>query len=67
MIVSLEHVCFGYLKAILLTVTDENRDQPLYYDRIFKKLLFCKYKEEEFLVEMQKQELLFKKERDLRQ
>ena len=65
MIVSLEHVCFGYLKAMLLTVTDENRDQPLYYDRIFKKLLFLKHKEEQFKIEMDNQELLFEKERDL--
>jgi len=34
--------------------TDQDRDKPIYFGRILKKLMFMKTQEEEFFLEMEK-------------
>jgi hypothetical protein len=34
--------------------TDQDRDKPMYFDRMLKKLMFMKTQEAEFFLEMEK-------------
>jgi hypothetical protein len=54
MVLLIEDVCNKYLRLLLVSETDQNREKPLYFDRILKKLMFMKTQEAEFAIEMDK-------------